>query len=47
MEWYGWFFAMAIGYCGISTIFIAQSLYTTIRERGPKGDELRRRRLGR
>jgi hypothetical protein len=47
MEWYEWFFAMAIGYCGLSAIFIAQGVYTIVRERGPNGEELRRRRLGR
>lgn len=47
MQWYDWFFAMAIFVCGVGVIFIAQGVYTIIRERGPDGDELRRRRLGR
>jgi hypothetical protein len=47
MEWYEWFFAMGIFGCGLSAIALAGGVYTLIRERGPNGDELRRRRLGR
>ena len=47
MEWYDWVFVMV----GVSSVvFVAaiiEGVYTIIREHGPNGDELRRRRLGR
>lgn len=46
MEWYDWFFLMAICGCCVSAYAIIEGVYTIIRERGPNGDELRRRRLG-
>lgn len=46
MEWYEWVFLMAKVSCGIAAIAIVEGVYTIIKERGPGGDEARRRRLG-
>jgi hypothetical protein len=47
MEWYDWFFLMSAASCAVAAVGIVEGVYTIIRERGPNGDELRRRRLGR
>jgi hypothetical protein len=47
MEWYDWIFLVSAVSCGVAAYGIIEGVYIIIRERGPNGDELRRRRLGR
>jgi hypothetical protein len=46
MQWYDWFFLMSGVSCAVAAVGLAEAVYIIIRERGPNGDELRRRRLG-
>lgn len=46
MAWYEWIFLVSYLSCGVAAYAIAEGVYTIIRERGPDGEERRRRRLG-
>jgi hypothetical protein len=46
MEWYDWFFLMSAASCAVAATGIVTGVYILIRERGPDGEERRRRRLG-
>lgn len=43
MEWYEWAFLVSGMSCVVAAVAIIEGVYTIIRQRGPNGDELRRR----
>ena len=46
MQWYDWIFLISGFGCVVAAYAILEAVYIIIRERGPDGEERRRRRLG-